>query len=161
GAQTPLALIFGNPDCPGCTAMLPDVAGWQAGLEGRLTVVLVSGGSRQDNLTKAREYGLGRVLVDERQAVFPADGVAATPAAVLVDRDGRLSSAPALGARDIAALIATAVGSQTEPVYERRELFGRAARAVGGAAALLLFAPASGTMRSWFGSAFAPQEAEA
>ena len=161
GAQTPLALIFGNPDCPGCTAMLPDVAGWQAGLEGRLTVALVSGGSRQDNQTKARVYGLGRVLVDERQAVFPAYGVTATPAAVLIGRDGRLASTPALGARDIAALVETAAGSRREPVNERRELFGRAARAVAGAAALLLFAPASGAMRSLFGSAFAPREAEA
>jgi len=126
-----LVLLFSNPDCPGCTALLPDVARWQA-LEERLTVAIVSGGSRQANLAKAREHGLRRLLVDEHQTLLAAYGVTATPAAVLISPDGTTSSSPALGATAIAALVASALRTGAAPVMERRELLGRAARAVAG-----------------------------
>jgi len=58
---------------------MPAVARWQADLHGQLTIAVVSGGSREESSAKARRYGLRRLLVDDRQEMFRAYGVTATP----------------------------------------------------------------------------------
>ncbi|MGH2585069.1 MAG: MauE/DoxX family redox-associated membrane protein, partial [Dehalococcoidia bacterium] len=107
--QRPLLLIFSHPACAACTALLPEVARWQANLDERMTVAVVSGGPREENLAKAREHGLQRLLIDEGRTVAAAYGVTATPSAILIESDGTLAAAPARGAGEILALVARAI----------------------------------------------------
>src|SRR6202007_2735027 len=43
----PLLLLFTDPNCGPCNALMPDVAGWQNSLAGEIKLVLISTG-RQD-----------------------------------------------------------------------------------------------------------------
>ena len=42
----PVMLIFGGPACSACKAMYPDVGRWQAALADRLTIAVLTGGTR-------------------------------------------------------------------------------------------------------------------
>src|SRR5579871_1443232 len=128
--RAPLVLVFSQPGCGACDALLPAVARWQHDLEGRVTIAIVSGGSRADTLGKAREYGLRQVMIDERQAVFAAYGVTATPSAVLIAADGRRAAALAQGAGEIERLLEQTVEAQAGPRFTRRGVLLQAARGV-------------------------------
>ncbi|MCV7149422.1 MauE/DoxX family redox-associated membrane protein [Mycobacterium riyadhense] len=82
-ARKPLVLIFSQPGCGACDALLPEVAQWQQ--DGRVAVALISGGPA--NHTVPLE------LIDERRAWFAAYNITATPSAVLIDGDRKLTTA--------------------------------------------------------------------
>lgn len=104
GDGRPALLLFSDPSCGPCRALLPEVAAWQRELDA--TVVLVSGEeSAADAHAHAREHGIDRLLLDPDDAVFDALRVAGTPSAVILD--GGLASPPAAGAEAIRALVAT------------------------------------------------------
>jgi peroxiredoxin/uncharacterized membrane protein YphA (DoxX/SURF4 family) len=131
--QQPLLLLFSAPGCGACEALVGDVADWQNRLAGKLTVVTVSSGSREQNLALAHEHALRLVLEDAGAEVTRSYGIEATPSAVLVGGDGTLAAAPAVGAEEIAALVAQVGGVGTAQRLARRALL---TRAVAGAAAL-------------------------
>jgi hypothetical protein len=142
--RRPLLLIFSQPGCSACDALLPDIARWQDQLQGRITVAVVSGG-RVDN--HVSEYGLSTVLVDERRTSFAAYGITATPSAVLVDVDRR-RSAPARGSRAIADLLGQAQQASAEPRFTRRHALGRAAAGIASVTVLPAVASACSPGRS-------------
>lgn len=125
--QKPLVLVFSQPGCGACDALLPNVARWQQDLDKRVTIAIVNGGSQADNLVKAREYGMRQMLIDERRSVFAAYGVTATPSAVLIGEDGTVAAAPARGAEEIEGLIEQAVETYKKPKFTRRRALGRTA----------------------------------
>jgi peroxiredoxin len=95
-------VLFWNPSCGYCTRMLDEVRQLEesAGPESP-QLVLVSTGDVEAN----RALGLSSpILLDPAFAVAPTFGVHGTPAAVMVDADGRIASAPALGAQQVLAL---------------------------------------------------------
>jgi peroxiredoxin len=103
--QRPLVLVFTDPHCGPCSALMPELAGWQRDRDD-LTIALVSRGSVDDNLAKVREHGLTDLyLQNDREVSEAYDGVA-TPTAVLVAPDGTIASAPAPGADAIRSLVA-------------------------------------------------------
>jgi hypothetical protein len=144
----PLVLIFSQPGCRACDALLPEVARWQHGLDGRVTVAVVSGGPVSSSLAASAENGLRTVLVDGPRASFAAYGITATPSAVLIDGDQRLVAAPARGAGAIGKLVGQAMEASEEPRFTRRGVLGRAA--VGLASVTVL--PAVGAIASACGS---------
>ena len=105
--ERPLLLVFTDPGCGPCTALMPEVATWQRDLASQLTVAIVSRGSVADNRAKSKEHGVHNVILqnDDRE-VDEAYLVEATPSAVLVDQDGRVASAVAAGPDQIRALVA-------------------------------------------------------
>lgn|GEM_PF-1178834 len=113
GRGRPVVLVFSTPQCGGCETMMPDVARWQQTEDARLTVAVVSGGPAVASLAKAEQHGLRRLLVDEQQAVFRSFGVTVTPTAVLVNPDGTVAAAPALGAGEIERLVAATLAAGT------------------------------------------------
>jgi peroxiredoxin len=104
----PLLLIFTDPGCGPCTALLPQLGRWQRDHAGRLSVAVISRGDRAENLAKAREHGVGGVLLQSQYEVAETYRCAATPGAVLIDPAGTIASPVAAGAEAIAALVASA-----------------------------------------------------
>ena len=101
----PVLLAFTDPGCGPCRALLPALAEWQTDLADEITVVPVARSLASTAAPVYGEHELEDVLLDPDSAVADAYGVSGVPTAVLVDSDGRLAAAPALGARDIESLV--------------------------------------------------------
>jgi peroxiredoxin len=110
-ASLPVMLIFSDPSCGPCSALMPDVATWQRDHGGRLTIAVVSRGELAANRATAAEHGLTLVLLQKDREVASAYRYPGTPSAVLVGADGTIASAVRGGAEGVRALLAQAVGS--------------------------------------------------
>jgi peroxiredoxin len=106
----PVLLIFSDPNCGPCTALLPDVGRWQQEHAGTVTLALVSRGSPEANRAKVAEHGLTHVLLQRNYEVMQAYQTYGTPSAVLVRADGTIGSPVAGGADEIGTLVARAAG---------------------------------------------------
>ena len=109
-AGKPVLLVFTDPGCGPCAALLPDVARWGRERADTLTLALVSRGAPAANRATVAAHGLAPALLQEDREVAAAYQVAGTPAAVLVRPDGTIGSPLALGAEAIRALGARALG---------------------------------------------------
>ncbi|MEA2170610.1 MAG: hypothetical protein QOF76_3910 [Solirubrobacteraceae bacterium] len=104
-AQKPAMLVFTDPGCGPCTALLPQVAAWQRELAGDLTIALISRGSIDDNRAKAAEHGASRMFVEEDGEVSTSYDAQMTPSAVVVASDGTIASPRVAGEPAIRALV--------------------------------------------------------
>jgi peroxiredoxin/uncharacterized membrane protein YphA (DoxX/SURF4 family) len=102
-----LLLIFTEPQCEPCEALLPDVAQWQREFAGRLSVVLISRGSEEDNRAKALRHNLRNILLQPARETAEAYRAEATPSAVFV-KAGKIASPVSVGADSIRELVAAA-----------------------------------------------------
>ncbi len=110
-AGKPIVLVFSDPDCGPCTALLPEIGRWQREYAKRVTLALISRGSLEVNRSKASEHGITTLLLQQDREVAEAYQAHGTPTAVLLRPDGTIgSSALAAGADAIRALVAGAVG---------------------------------------------------
>ena len=114
GLGKPVLLLFSDPGCGPCTALLPEVGGFQREHTSKLVVALVSRGTVEANRPKVTEYGLTHVLLQHDREVAQAYQASGTPSAVLIHRDGTIGSPLAQGADAIRALI-TSTLSPTGP----------------------------------------------
>ncbi len=105
----PVVLIFSDPGCGPCTALLPEIGHWQREHATTLVVALMSRGTVEANRPKVTEYGLTHVLLQQDREVAEAYQAYGTPSAVLVRRDGTIGSPLAAGADAIRALITSAL----------------------------------------------------
>ena len=96
-------LVFSDPDCDACDALLPDLAAWQKE-ESALEVAVVASGGAEANAAKVEEHGLGTVLLQEARETAQAYRLNATPSAVAVSTSGRIASPSAQGPAAIRAL---------------------------------------------------------
>ncbi|WP_191496359.1 MauE/DoxX family redox-associated membrane protein [Mycobacterium simulans] len=125
-AHRPVVLIFSQPGCGACEALLPEVDQWQHDLDERVTVVLISGGPAN--------HGVPLELVDERRTTFAAYGITATPSAVLIDDGRRLAAAS--GAPAIRDLVERAAQVSGESRFTRRRLLRNASLGLASAGVL-------------------------
>jgi peroxiredoxin/uncharacterized membrane protein YphA (DoxX/SURF4 family) len=103
-----LLLLFIEPGCGGCDALMPEVAQWQQVHADRLSIVLISHGALETNRAKAAEHPLRNFLLqlnDEVSRAYRAEGV---PTAVLI-KNGRIASPVSAGADAIHSLVANAL----------------------------------------------------
>lgn len=105
----PVVVIFSDPGCGPCTALLPEIGRWQREYAAQLVVALLSRGTVEANRPKVTEYGLTHVLLQHDREVAQAYQASRTPSAVLIRRDGTIGSPLAQGADAIRALIVSAV----------------------------------------------------
>ncbi|HLZ55688.1 MAG TPA: MauE/DoxX family redox-associated membrane protein [Ktedonosporobacter sp.] len=101
----PVLLIFVDPDCRSCNALLPQIARWQHAYVSQLMIVLLSRGIREASQEKNTHSGFTHLVVQEDREVALAYQAEITPAAVLVNTDGTIGSSLALGAQAIGSLI--------------------------------------------------------
>ena len=106
----PVLLLFSDPGCGPCMALLPEVGRWQREYAGKVTLALISRDSVEANRTKASEHGITQVLLQEDREIATAYQAYGTPSAVLIRADGSIGSPLAQGAEAIRVLVAQAVG---------------------------------------------------
>lgn len=104
-------LIFSDPTCGPCNALLPDIGKWQRDLTSRLTVALVSRGTADANRAKVTEHGLSHVLLQKDREVSNSYKAHGTPTAVVVNADGTIGSPVSGGAEAIRTLVSKTTGS--------------------------------------------------
>jgi thiol-disulfide isomerase/thioredoxin/uncharacterized membrane protein YphA (DoxX/SURF4 family) len=121
----PVMLLFTDPNCGPCTAMLPEIGRWQEEHAEKLTLSLISRGDSEENETEASEHGLRNVLVQRDWEVCEAYEVNGTPSAVLIGPDGKIASPVAGGAEGIKGLLSHAVGDHAQlPMQPQGQLQG-------------------------------------
>jgi methylamine dehydrogenase accessory protein MauD len=105
----PVILLFTDPNCGPCTAMIPDVGRWQKEYAEKLTVALVSRGEPEENAISASEHDLTNVLLQEDWEVADAYGVDGTPSAVMVQTNGTIASPVLEGAKEVGEFLVRAI----------------------------------------------------
>src|SRR6266403_574106 len=103
----PLVLLFTDPGCGPCTALLPEIGKWQRDHAAKLQVALLGRGTAEVNRAKVTEPGVTDVLLQKDREVAQAYQAHGTPSAVVVRQDGTIGSPVAQGADAIRALITT------------------------------------------------------
>jgi thiol-disulfide isomerase/thioredoxin/uncharacterized membrane protein YphA (DoxX/SURF4 family) len=106
----PLMMLFTDPGCGPCNALLPEVGRWQEEHAQKLTLSLVSRGEVEENKTKAQEHALKNVLLQKDWEVSESYEVRGTPSAVLISPAGKVAHPVAGGAEGIRGLLSYAVG---------------------------------------------------
>ena len=153
----PLLLLFTDPGCGPCTALMPQMAAWQREHASRLSIVIASRDTLEKNRALQREHGLTHLLLQKDREVSMLYEAYGTPSAVLIRPDGTIGSPLAGGADAIASLVASTIGlppperSATQrsglpngspaPIFSLSDLDGNVVRLedLRGKAALLLF----------------------
>jgi len=107
----PVLLLFSDPGCGPCLALMPEVGRWQREHASKLTFAVLSRGAAEQNRAKYGEHGATQVLLQKDHEVAEAYRVSGTPSAVLVRPDGTIGSAAAAGADAIRQLVAQVVGA--------------------------------------------------
>ena len=80
----PVVLLFSDPGCGPCNALLPEIGRWQQEHATKLVVALISRGTVEANRPKVSEYGLTHVLLQQDREVAQAYQASGTPSAVLI-----------------------------------------------------------------------------
>jgi methylamine dehydrogenase accessory protein MauD len=106
----PVMLLFTDPNCGPCNALLPGISRWQQEHAQKLTISLISRGANVDNRTKSSEHGLTSVLLQEDWEISEAYQVSGTPSAVLIQPDGTIGSSVVAGSEEIESLVTRTVG---------------------------------------------------
>src|SRR5215204_857886 len=110
----PLMLLFTDPGCGPCNALLPEVGRWQEEHANKLTLSLISRGEVEENKTKAQEHALKNVVLQKDWEASESYEVGGTPSAVLISPDGKIASPVAGGAEGIRGLLSYAVGERAQ-----------------------------------------------
>ena len=100
----PVVLLFIEPGCASCDALLPEVARWQRDMGERLLIVPISRGDVKTNRAKTSKAGIEGSLLQADREVAGAYLVKGSPGAVLI-KNGLIASPVALeGNRSVAWL---------------------------------------------------------
>lgn len=109
----PVMLIFSDPGCGPCNALLPEVGKWQREHASRLTIALISRGTIEANRNKVQEHGLTHVLLQKDREIANEYKAQGTPTAVIVKPDGTIGSPVVGGAAAIRDLLSKVTGTLT------------------------------------------------
>jgi peroxiredoxin len=126
-SDKPVLLLFSDPGCDPCTALLPEVSRWQRDYASKLTLAVISRGSPEANRVKSSEHGIMHVLLQKDREVAESYQASGTPSAVLVRVDGTIGSPLAQGAEAIRGLVV----SEMSPPVLRTPPLARTAQGIG------------------------------
>jgi peroxiredoxin/uncharacterized membrane protein YphA (DoxX/SURF4 family) len=107
-----VALVFIDPGCNSCSALLPELDLWQRTHQTGVTLVLISRGSVAANRRQLAGNGFDHVLLDQNDATSRAYQAYGTPSMVIISADGTIASSVARGAQ---AIRAGMTGFSTDP----------------------------------------------
>lgn len=108
-AGKPVLLVFTDPSCGPCNALMPEIGRWQREHAERLTVAVIGRGSAEANRPKVAEHGLRNVFLQQDKEVAAAYKSRATPTGVLIGANGVIAHGAAQGSTEIRALVARTV----------------------------------------------------
>jgi thiol-disulfide isomerase/thioredoxin/uncharacterized membrane protein YphA (DoxX/SURF4 family) len=115
-SEHPVMLLFTDPNCGPCNALMPEISSWQNEYAGELTIAVMTRGSVDDNRSKIREHGISNVWLDDELDVYNAYQGSGTPGAVLIDGRGQIASPVVAGSDAISRLVADAIDSPAPAV---------------------------------------------
>jgi peroxiredoxin len=101
-----VVLVFTDPACGHCNALLPALGRARGKQEPALAVI--SRGSYDENRAKATEHGIARVLLQQDFEVAEAYGNYGMPGAFLIDAAGRIASPRTVGTEAVSELLRAA-----------------------------------------------------
>ncbi len=104
-------LVFVSPSCSPCKTLLPQIRAWQRDYSEHLTIVLLSKGIEKEVQAKLARYEVTYLLLQGESAIADEYQAKWTPAAVLIDRRGRIASPVTSGDAAIRALVTHAVAT--------------------------------------------------
>jgi methylamine dehydrogenase accessory protein MauD len=93
-------LLFVSPACPMCKKLLPVARSFVRSEQGKLDLVLVGDGDRDEHLAMAKEHKLDAVPLLLAPAVGMTYGIGKLPYAVLVDHEGVLRAKGLVNSRE-------------------------------------------------------------
>jgi peroxiredoxin len=110
--RLPVLLIFSDPNCGPCSALLPEINSWQQDFAGQIVIAVVSRGDAKANRAKVDQHKLKNILLQRDREVAEQYQANGTPVAVLVRADGTIGSRVVTGAEAIKELVmrTTALG---------------------------------------------------
>lgn len=109
-------LVFVDPDCGPCHALLPQVEEWRQAYAELMQIAVISRGTAEVNQAKFQHHPHGRYLLQRDREVAAAYRVEVTPSAVVVKPDGTIGSSVHAGAEAIRRLVDQEVQVWTKPV---------------------------------------------
>jgi len=98
-------LVFTSPHCGPCEAMMPNYVGWQEKYADKLTMIMISQGTVEENQKKVAGYGVNYLLLQQDKEVADAYMVRGTPSGVAIRFDGGTYGKMAEGEDNILALL--------------------------------------------------------
>jgi peroxiredoxin len=104
-AAKPLVVLFIDPGCGSCTALLPTVIRWQSDYADRMTVAVLSTGSSKANQAKIGKQAIKNYVLQTDREVAQLYQCHGTPGASLIGADGLTRAPLAMGADAIKALV--------------------------------------------------------
>jgi cytochrome oxidase Cu insertion factor (SCO1/SenC/PrrC family) len=144
----PVLLVFSQPGCGACQALLGDLQDWQTRLGDQLSIAVVSQSRTTDPGDPESEQFDYQVLLDPGGTTASAYGVTATPSAVLIDTNSRMAAPIAQGAGEIEKLVAARFDQNDSPRLPRRAAILQVARGATTLGAFPLLAAACGSSQS-------------
>lgn len=105
-------LVFVDPRCGSCAALVPMIDDWQKRHGEWLSIVVISTGEADANTAKFGALNPEILLLQQRREVAELYGAMATPSAVIVNPKGRIISAVVYGELPIRELVAEHAGYQ-------------------------------------------------
>jgi thiol-disulfide isomerase/thioredoxin len=109
----PVMLLFTDPNCGPCNALLPEIGRWQEEHSEKLSIALISRGTSEENKAKTSEHGVSGVLLQKDWEVSESYEVRGTPSALVVRPDGLIGSGVAGGSEVIQDLVRQVVEAPT------------------------------------------------
>lgn len=120
-AESPLLLLFTDPHCGPCTALMPEVHQWQERYDGFFTIAIVASGEPEAIHARLDQHSIANVLMQEGKDANKALGVVGTPSGVVIDRQGQVRGEVARGAAAIRDLVTGLVRAQGRPTPQPPE----------------------------------------
>lgn len=121
GRGRSVMLVFSNPGCGPCQALMGELGHWQRQHADRLTIALISQGSASQHQVQSAEHGLRDVLLQDARMVADSYHAFATPSAQLVSTAGEIASPLAQGAEEIRTLLARHLDQPSAPDTQTHE----------------------------------------
>ncbi len=81
-------LVFTSPTCGPCQSMMPNYVEWQDKYSDKLTLIMISQGTVEENRKKVGGYGINYLLLQQDKEVADAYKVRGTPSGVAIRYDG-------------------------------------------------------------------------
>ncbi len=98
-------LVFTSPTCGPCQAMMPSYVEWQEKHADKVTLVMISQGTAEENRAKVAGYGVTHLLLQKDKEVADTYKVRGTPSGVAIRYDGATYGKIAEGEDNIKALL--------------------------------------------------------
>lgn len=106
---TGAVLVFISPRCPACVELLPELSSWQRSLARDLRIVVVHAGADRALTDLLERHPLSPLVLDPESEILRSYRAAATPSALTIDPEGRVSSRPVAGPVAVETLVRSAL----------------------------------------------------